>query len=68
MVFESSDAIGKVFSPEELETMAKERLNEDPKRREADIKSIQDWLSKQPHLKDNCRKGGQNSFSILQFR
>ena len=29
-----------------------ENLNEDPDRRDADIKAIKDWMKKQPHLKD----------------
>jgi hypothetical protein len=49
--------VGQIFCESDLESFAKERLNEDPQRREADIRSIKDWISKQPHLKDNCRKG-----------
>ena len=49
--------VGKVYSETELEAIAKERLNEDSKRREADIRSIKEWMSKQPHLKENGRKG-----------
>ena len=44
--------VGKVWSPKELESICVDRLNEDPKRRENDIKAIKDWMSKQPHLKD----------------
>ena len=44
----------KPLTPE-LEKIAKATLNEDPKRREADILAIKEWLKKQPHLK--CRMG-----------
>ena len=48
---------GKVYSKSELDKFSKEKLNEDPNRKEADIRSIKDWMSKQPHLKENGRKG-----------
>ena len=44
--------VGKVWSAKELESFCVDRLNEDPKRRDNDIKAIKDWMSKQPHLKD----------------
>ena len=53
----SAWTVGKVYSEPELEAIAKEKLNEDSNRREADIRSIKDWMSKQPHLKENGRKG-----------
>jgi len=37
------------LSPELLE-QAKKKLNEDPKRRAADVQAIRDWLKKQPHI------------------
>ena len=39
-----------VLSPEELSKVAKEEVNEDPERVEADINAIREWLAKQPHL------------------
>ena len=44
--------MNNVHTKEQLEKFAIENLNEDPKRIEADIKSIKDWMKKQPHLKD----------------
>lgn len=44
----------KQLTPE-LQAIAKSTLNEDPKRRDADILAIKTWLKKQPHLK--CRMG-----------
>ena len=44
--------VGKVLTAQELQTFCVEKLNEDPKRRDNDIKAIKDWMSKQPHLKD----------------
>ncbi|XP_049942692.1 retinol-binding protein pinta-like [Schistocerca serialis cubense] len=38
------------ISPE-LQAIAQKNLNEDPKRRDEDIKHIKEWLKKQPHLK-----------------
>lgn len=49
------------LSPE-LQRLAREELNEDPKRREKDIQAVREWLVKQPHL--NARTGtgqGQGS-------
>lgn len=51
------ESVGKVFTPKELHDLAKERLNEDNKRIENDIKAIKDWMSKQPHLKEHGRCG-----------
>lgn len=42
------------LSPELLQR-AKDELNEDPDRREADIEHIRDWLRHQPHI--NARMG-----------
>ena len=39
-----------VLSPEEMSKVAKEEVNEDPERVEADINAIKEWLAKQPHL------------------
>ncbi len=56
-MFQNGWDVGKVLTEQELEAIAKERLNEDPQRRSADIRAIKDWLNKQPHLKENARKG-----------
>ncbi|XP_060807666.1 uncharacterized protein LOC106142999 [Amyelois transitella] len=37
--------------PPELEEKAREELNEDPKRLEAGIQHLKEWISKQPHLR-----------------
>ena len=68
-MYYSGWTVGKTFSKDELEKIAKEKLNEDPNRREADIRSIKDWMSKQPHLKDHGRKGNINlfQFSLLNY-
>jgi len=58
--------VGKVYSKDELEKIGKEKLNEDPNRREADIRSIKDWMSKQPHLKDHGRK--DDNFILMYLR
>ena len=41
-----------VFSKEELEKLAKEKINEDIGRQKDDIRAIKYWMKKQPHLKD----------------
>ena len=57
MLDKSAMSVGKVLTPSEIESLAIERLNEDPKRRNNDVKAIKDWMSKQPHLKENGRNG-----------
>ena len=47
-----NNKVGKIYSTSELDNLAKERLNEDPNRRENDVRAIKEWMSKQPHLKD----------------
>ena len=46
-----------VLSDEVLEKQAREELNEDPTRRDADIKAIKEWIKKQPHLNGNVCTG-----------
>ena len=46
-----------VISPADLEKIARTELNEDPSRRDADIKAIKDWIKKQPHLHGNVCTG-----------
>ena len=58
---------GKIFAREELEAKAKEDLNEDPKRTEADLKHIRDWITKQPHLAGNVRDGEHSSTSVSSW-
>ncbi len=50
--------IGKI-SDDELDKRAKENLNEDPRNVKNDVKAIKEWMSKQPHLKDNGRNDDQ---------
>ena len=61
--------MNSVYTKDQLEKIAIENLNEDPKRLEADIKSIKDWIKKQPHLKDNGRNGKfrENNLTILNL-
>lgn len=61
-----TSTVGKVFSTQELETFSRERLNEDPERREADVKAIKHWMSKQPHLKGHCRT--DDAFILMFLR
>ena len=49
MSFKGKKLVGEL-PPEELAKIAKEVLNEDPARTKADIKHIQEWIKKQPHL------------------
>ena len=53
------------LSDRELEKLAREELNEDPSRRDADIKAIKDWLKKQPHLDGNVCIGMNGSISVV---
>ena len=58
-LFNGATVPGKVLSQEELEKRAKKELNEDPKRRDKDIKHIKDWINQQPHLAGNVRQGNK---------
>ncbi len=48
--------IGKL-SDESLEKIARDELNEDPVRRDADLKAIKEWIKKQPHLNGSVCTG-----------
>ncbi|XP_049767632.1 retinol-binding protein pinta-like [Schistocerca cancellata] len=48
----------------ELQAIAQKNLNEDPKRRDEDIKHIKEWLKKQPHL--NARDDDQWILTFLR--
>ena len=50
--------IGKL-SDESLEKIAREELNEDPVRRDADLKAIKEWIKKQPHLNGSVCTGSK---------
>ena len=49
-----------VLPPDQVAKLAKKDLNEDPSRRDRDVKAIQEWLKKQPHLDGNVRSGRQS--------
>ena len=40
------------MGPSELEELAKAEINEDPKRRSADITAIKTWFRAEPHLQE----------------
>ena len=44
-------------SKNDLEKYAREHINEDPARLKKDVKAIQEWIKKQPHLNKNVRSG-----------
>jgi len=46
-----------VIPETELAKIAKEQLNEDPKRVKADLKALRDWIAKQPHLAKTAKTG-----------
>ncbi len=50
--------IGKL-SDESLEKIARDELNEDPVRRDADLKAIKEWIKKQPHLNGSVCTGNK---------
>ena len=53
-------SVGKVYSKSELEEIARKRINEEPDKIETNIATIKEWISKQPHLEENGRKGSLN--------
>ncbi len=54
---ELTESIGKIFSPEELAVKLKTDLNEDPSMVKKDIKALQKWIKKQPHLAKTGKQG-----------
>ncbi len=54
--------IGKVFLQAELELLARKELNEDPTRTPKDIKALQEWIKKQPHLAKTAKQGRKQVF------
>ncbi len=55
--------IGKVFLQAELELLARKELNEDPTRTPKDIKALQEWIKKQPHLAKTAKQGRKLFFT-----
>lgn len=53
-----------LLPPQELASLAKTEVNEDPERLAADLQAIKDWLSKQPHLQ-NIRSGISQFSTVL---
>jgi hypothetical protein len=53
-----------LLSEEEVAKIAKEQLNEDPKRTKEDIKAIQEWMKKQPHLSCIAYAGGAEKYRM----
>ena len=51
-----ADVVGRL-SEEQIGKLARKELNEDASRKERDIKAIQEWICKQPHLADNICSG-----------
>ncbi len=64
--FEKWKTVGKRFSPEELREMARAELNEEPARREKDLKAIKEWIRKQPHLAKTAKQ--DDDFLLLVLR
>ena len=48
------------LDPEAIQKIALDDLGEDPKQVKKDIKAIQDWIKKQPHLHKKIRTGREN--------
>ncbi len=61
------ETLGKLFSEDELTRMAKEELNEDPKRVDKDIKAIREWIKKQPHLAKSAKQGATSTTKLCKL-
>ena len=64
MAIDEKNLPGPIFTPQDLEEMAKKEINEDPQTRQSDIKTIKEWIKKQPHLDKYIR---QDDDWILHF-
>lgn len=47
----------RVMDEKELQVLAEQVLNEIPSKRNDDVRAIQDWIRKQPHLREYGRSG-----------
>jgi hypothetical protein len=57
MAQNSKKIIPGLLGEDQVARLAKKNLSEDPSRRDKDVKAIQEWITKQPHLNGNIRIG-----------
>ncbi len=54
---DTEETVGKVFTEEELEELARTEMNEDPEMVRKDLKALKQWIKKQPHLAKTGKQG-----------